>query len=1277
MEDFAVAQVPISSATPNEPISIQDGQQTEPPVLFRITWGGGERRQWTGRMALEGGSFSELRVADVNTDSPGSVWLEDGCVEIVALSPRSAESIELSTTQRDGTLAIELSPGADAAPLHARVSLADAERSPVLLKLDEHGNTLRVELAPRDAIQIVTKKTPLIFNPGEVFSFTIEPALTEAVAGTTLDFDITLSHVGNQDTLWRDESRLEIPVEGSPAQVVDIPMPSAEGVYAIRVAAKRPPGFGKRFLPGAITTLAERTFQVVVLDVVAASATHSTDWHSVLEIDPANPRWWERLPTWTQLRRIPGLNRGPLGSVRASAIEHPLGRFVELPHSVTGVEPHWQAYSLPLEAIGVPHVLEIEYPNDEEQHLGISIIEPKTSAAVDGIIRDAGVYVEGLGRSEATTQNVHRLVFWPQTQAPLLLLSNQHPTNPARFGHIRVLKCDSDQLPAVASSALGSDRWLAAYIARPLLAESFGLSGKQSTSQHFSQPFESIGHDWHAHYASAKRLAEYLLYAGFNSAVVSFDVVFPASKNGGNGLDSMDVRNADGLELLLRVFDKKQLALWPSLEFAAPMPELEAIRRASDPQTSGLEWIGPDGRTWLQTYGPTEGRAPYYNLLDARVQKAIIEKVNDVLANYGNHPALAGVAVQLSSHGYAQLPPPEWGLDDATVSRFEREAGIEIGGVGPERFRTRYELIAGQHSDAWRAWRAARLTEFYERLAVNIRRSNSERRLLLTTEDSLAHPSMAVRVRPNLLDENRVRAALLDAGIHQEWLGQVPGIVFCPTNFVGPNVPLRDRAIEFEINEALAESHRSGEPPAGPAVMLYHRPRVRRFASLAGPSPFRFASDAVQVCQPLAQGFAARQSYVNMLAQGDFTVLIDGGNLLPIGQEDVLRDLRLTVQRLPVNAKVTQLEQQPIIVRTYNEPTGITLLVMNTSPWKTDATIFLSGSQTAEMEPLVAVGPDGKEKALIQVLPGKFPWKLSLEPYGVEAVRLAAADVKVVDVQATVSDAAKAELEDRIMELTKRDTNSPRLYPRPVNPSFESIDANATIAGWSLIGEPETVQADLDATAPHHGKGCAHLSNRGRFAVLESDPFPVPPTGQLAMTVFLRGSSVQTTNELRIIVEADQPGRPYRRSISVGSLPTCTYPINSAWRPYPLLVNDLPLESGAMMRVKFEMVGSGEVWIDELATYDLLFPLPFYKFQQAESLRLVKLKQAAHSSQEAGRITDCVRLLESYWPRFLMAYTPAAETAPKQIATSPPPTNPKEEARPGVGERLKGLFKLR
>ena len=101
-------------------------------------------------------------------------------------------------------------------------------------------------------------------------------------------------------------------------------------------------------------------------------------------------------------------------------------------------------------------------------------------------------------------------------------------------------------------------------------------------------------------------------------------------------------------------------------------------------------------------------------------------------------------------------------------------------------------------------------------------------------------------------------------------------------------------------------------------------------------------------------------------------------------------------------------------------------------------------------------------------------------------------------------------------------------------------------------------------------------------------------------------------------------------------------------------------------------------------SYDLLFPLPFYRFQQQENLQLVKLKQAAHSSHEAGRITDCVRLLESYWPRFLMAYTPVVErpmdeeTAPKQIAISPrPPADPSQEPRPGVGERLKGLFKLR
>src|SRR5205085_157231 len=138
----------------------------------------------------------------------------------------------------------------------------------------------------------------------------------------------------------------------------------------------------------------------------------------------------ERLPSWTQLRRIPGLNHGALGSSYAPVVDLPLGRFVELPTTPPSGDPHWQAYSLPLQDVNLPHRLEIDYPADVEQHFGISIVEPNASGFVGGVNRDAGVYVEGLGRNEAKQKQTQRLVFWPRTQAPLLLLTNMHPNAP-------------------------------------------------------------------------------------------------------------------------------------------------------------------------------------------------------------------------------------------------------------------------------------------------------------------------------------------------------------------------------------------------------------------------------------------------------------------------------------------------------------------------------------------------------------------------------------------------------------------------------------------------------------------------------------------------------------------------------------------------------------------------------------------------------------------------------------------------------------------------------
>jgi hypothetical protein len=108
------------------------------------------------------------------------------------------------------------------------------------------------------------------------------------------------------------------------------------------------------------------------------------------------------------------------------------------------------------------------------------------------------------------------------------------------------------------------------------------------------------------------------------------------------------------------------------------------------------------------------------------------------------------------------------------------------------------------------------------------------------------------------------------------------------------------------------------------------------------------------------------------------------------------------------------------------------------------------------------------------------------------------------------------------------------------------------------------------------------------------------------------------------------------------------------------------------MRIKFELVGPGEVWIDDVQLYDLLFPLWFYERSEPEKLEFVKLISAVDSALQNGRLSECVSLLEGYWPRFLNAYTPAAAS----IAQPTPPAGAvpdvsadKVDETPAVSER--------
>ena len=95
-------------------------------------------------------------------------------------------------------------------------------------------------------------------------------------------------------------------------------------------------------------------------------------------------------------------------------------------------------------------------------------------------------------------------------------------------------------------------------------------------------------------------------------------------------------------------------------------------------------------------------------------------------------------------------------------------------------------------------------------------------------------------------------------------------------------------------------------------------------------------------------------------------------------------------------------------------------------------------------------------------------------------------------------------------------------------------------------------------------------------------------------------------------------------------------PIGAEWSRFVFHVADLPLEPDRQMSVRFDLMGAGEVFIDDVEVYDL-------SFNRNELIELSKHISLMDVKLQNGRVRDCLALLESYWPRFLVEHVPLPE----------------------------------
>lgn len=1242
-------------------------------LRLRLQWGGAVSHAWQVAATLSEGAFADPVLLGRNPDDPGSIECEGSSLRATARSPALQSGMEISVSgPEDAKLQFEIaSLDRTGSAQRFEVPLAQLIARPFSRELDNQRNQLHVERAPGDRLRLEFDRDSLVFEPNELFAFSITPNRIGLEGESSLRCRIQMNRARSDESVWSTEKELRVDKsgDGTAAVPIELQTPNSEGVYDVVLAVY------KKRITDPLTLvqtkpLFQRKFQVVVLDPrpqveIRPRGRDAIAWKSLAEIDPAVsglssdqpgsrwPEWLKKVPQW----KWGGFTRGPLAHGPHSRQEH-LGR------PMLQLAPgSWQAYPLPIARPDEPHLLEIEYPSNQAQTLGISFIESDAAGRVTPVSgMDFGMDVPDGTRSTVPKLLKHRVLFWPRTKTPLLLVMNRRDRGNALLGRIAV-SAGPAHLPGWSEPSLGyAARTVAISLDKPLFAKTLGGSEVLDAATGETRT------DWVTFFESGKRLAEYLKHHGFNTAVMAVacegSTLYPSSllsptpqyDTGPLFSTGQDPVRKDILEMLCRIFDREGLKLVPAIQFSTPLPALETLRREAG-QDLHLDWIGADGQTWLASHVTNRGLAPYYNPLNEQVQSAMLAVAGELAERYGKHRSFAGVALQLGPDTYAQLPEDEGSFDDATVERFATEMSLRVPGNSTTDLAARVEFLNGEARRAWLAWRAEVMAEFYQQLSTQVADASSGAKLFLATSDLLVGANAQQAVRARLAGTagagerpRSVSEALLEMGLNPTLLADEPQIVLFRPHRFAPPIGLASQA-------ANLESYRSGDLDQWVSqrgvvgVQHLHETLDMPLRSFDAVSPFGAEKTGTWLApQFVPAADTNRRRFAHSLASLDAQTILEGGWTLGMGGEDQLQPFLDVYRQLPAERfqSVTPrapAQAQPVTVRFLSRGNRTFVYAVNDSPWPITAEADLVAPAEAKA---TAIGA-GVSTPSLEREGQRLRWKLSMEPYELQAIVLSSGKARLEDWRTTISPSILSELDQRLQDLMARKQElrnpTPQLTLR--NAGFEQSDT-VPIPGWEFKPTPDG-DVRIDADTASNGSHSLHLKSDGEVLWIRSEPFTPLRSGRLAVGAKIRISRPDAQPELRIAVD---DGHDYYPHVTVGS---AGKPLSDQWTEYQLFIDNVPASTGRELRVGFDLMGAGEVWIDDVRIYGMWL-------EKTEGIDLAKSISQAVFLRNKMAVSECQSFLESFWPQVLEQYVPL----PQRLAANPNSMERKSVSRESV-----------
>ncbi len=1203
---------------------------TDIDLEFWVEWGGGEPRAWFGTLRLDRGRIKTARGHGLLADAPGATFLEDNLVTISPRLPRSFDSVLVQVrAPRDANLQVSyVANGATSAGFEAEIPLQDILQTTQHRRLDEHDNKLIIRRTKSDSLRIQSARASMVFEPNELFEFSVLPNAVDCTQAQP-QCRVELQPARSDATLWFDQHAAARRADGSilPAGPFQLIMPRQEGVYDLLLTLE---GTGRW-----------RRVQVVV----ASSGTSAGEVAEVGTNDKPTPRFQvaEVLDPANPMKPLATNPNATLFHVRETP-RHPTSHGQVAPvrrfdQDLVEIESDgWLALPVPVTQPGQPHVLEIEYPNDSLQTLGIAIHEPGSPRPT----LDTGLKTSVVSSAAKPGLVTYRVTFWPRTTAPTLILANRDAEHAAATGPIRVF-AGADRLPESGNRPPPNGRLLAAHLDTASFPELFSAtlrvdpeSGRQL-------------HDWVTFFEGAQRLIEVLKYRGYNGAVV------PVLSDGGSlypsplleptplyddGIffaTSQDPTHKDVLEMLLRMFDREGLRLVPSVKFTGTLPALEALRRRGD--RPSIHLVNSAGQRWRPD-ADSLGAGTHYNPLDEEVQAAMSDVVAELAARYAAHNSFAGIAIDLAANSYATLPGPDWGADPATRKRFDAA-----------RDATSTPAIdAGRLHQAWLSWRAERLTEMYAKMNRNLGSHADEARLYLLGS-AIHETAIAAKVREGEVAPSGLTAgsALLALGLDTESLRE-QGIVF-----LAPRQPTVVETGQIDLDHAWDRDYTLlfGEHAGRVTGSLLDYP-TQEFDTRthANQLPIQNLMAATRT-QLAAAGPRSRQGLAHALASLDSRAVFDGAWQSP-SDERLWRDMAIAYRRLPdlpfdtVSPPVGS-KTQPVVIRRAKSDDKTIFYLVNDSPRPVGTRIGLGGDPALKLKSIstTALPPLEKTEHGTSLL-------FVLRPYQLVAFEASLPDTTVVAWETLVDPQVVADLR-RQLERLEGSVTARREYPRLTNSDFDQVTTSQDVPGW-VFGQGEGMNVQIDADTSRHGTQALHLSSEtpagwssGPVVWLRSAWFAPPASGRLAFGGWLKTRDFGQQPHVRLLVEGRLPNDTLvrrERVFGVARNEPDTLPLGADWEYHTVLAEGLPADIEEI-RVGIDLRGTGDVWVDHVAIHDVWL-------NEQEQHGLQRDIGIATEMLQAGRISDVQHLLNSPYAQYVFAnLEPLAKDEPVPPAASP------------------------